>query len=314
MVTEQLPYTDYGATMRQRLGGRVQKLAIDASMGCPNRDGRVGYGGCTFCLNEAFSPAYCREATTITEQIEQGITFHSARRRKADKYLAYLQSGSNTYNDAEHLEEIYSEALTHPAISGIIIGTRPDCISSEILDLLEQISKHHYIAVEYGIESTIESTLSHVNRGHTFAQASEAIALTRERNIECGAHFILGLPNETREQIIGHTEQINSLDIQSIKFHQLQIYRNTAMATEWTEHPERFHLTRGITAEEYASLIVDILRRLKPSIAIERIASTAPHHLLLHSPLKGVRPDRLKKMVIEQMRALGDTQGDLLGQ
>ena len=314
MTSEQLPYTDYGGVMRKRLGGRVQKLAIDASMGCPNRDGRVAHGGCTFCLNEAFSPSYCREATNITEQIERGIAFHTARRRHGDQYLAYLQSGSNTYNDIECLEKIYQEALSHPAISGIIIGTRPDCISYEILNLLEHISKHHFLAIEYGIESTLESTLRHVNRGHTFAQAVEAIALTRERNIECGAHFILGLPNETREQIIGHTKQINSLDIQSIKFHQLQIYRNTAMATEWAEHPERFHLTRGITAEEYTSLIVDILRRLKPSIAIERIASTAPRHLLLHSPLKGVRPDRLKEMVIEQMQALGATQGDLLGQ
>ena len=312
MVTEQLPYTDYGATMRQRLGGRVQKLAIDASMGCPNRDGRVGHGGCTFCLNEAFSPAYCREATTITEQIERGIAFHLARHRVADKYLAYLQSGSNTYNNIERLEEIYSEALAHPAITGIIIGTRPDCISSEILDLLDYFSNRYYIAIEYGIESTSDATLGHVNRGHTFTQASEAITLTRGRNIECGAHFILGLPNETREQIIAHTEQINTLDLQSIKFHQLQIYRNTAMAKEWTEHPERFLFAQGATAEDYSSLIVDILRRLNPSIAIERIASVAPHHLLLHSPLKGVRPDQLKTMVIEQMRTLGATQGDLI--
>lgn len=312
MSTEQLPYTDYGRTMRQHLGGRVQKLAIDASMGCPNRDGRVGHGGCTFCLNEAFSPTYCREAKSITEQIEQGIAFHTARHREANKYLAYFQSGSNTYNSIEHLEELYSEALNHPAISGIIIGTRPDCINSEILNLLEHITKRYFVAVEYGVESTLDTTLTHVNRGHTFAQAHEAIALTRERNIECGAHFILGLPNETREQIVAHTEQINRLDIQSIKLHQLQIYRNTLMAKEWEEHPERFLFTQEITVEDYASLIVDILRRLKPSIAIERIASVAPQHLLIHSPLRGVRPDMLKTMVVERMRALKALQGDLM--
>lgn len=312
MPTEQLPYTDYGRTMRQHLGGRVQKLAIDASMGCPNRDGRVGHGGCTFCLNEAFSPTYCREAKSITEQIEQGIAFHTARRREANKYLAYFQSGSNTYNSIEHLEELYSEALNHPAISGIIIGTRPDCINSEILNLLEYITKRYFVAVEYGVESTLDTTLTHVNRGHTFAQAHEAIALTRERNIECGAHFILGLPNERREQIVAHTERINTLDIQSIKFHQLQIYRNTPMAKEWEEHPERFLFTQEITTEDYASLIVDILRRLKPSIAIERIASVAPQHLLIHSPLRGVRPDMLKTIVVERMRALKASQGDLM--
>ena len=311
MSSEQLPYTDYGGVMRKRLGGRVQKLAIDAAISCPNRDGGVAYGGCTFCLNEAFSPSYCREATSITEQIERGIAFHKARRREGDIYLAYLQSGSNTYGDIDHLERIYNETLTHPAISGIIIGTRPDCISSEILDILEHISKQYFVSIEYGIESTSDATLTHVNRGHNFAQACEAIALTRERNIECGAHFILGLPNETREQIVAHTEQINRLDIQSIKFHQLQIYRNTAMAKEWEMHPERFLFAQGTTAEEYTSLIVEIIRHLKPSIAIERIASVAPHHLLLHSPLKGVRPDTLREMVISKMRALGATQGDL---
>ena len=311
MTSEQLPYTDYGGVMRKRLGGRVQKLAIDASMGCPNRDGRVAHGGCTFCLNEAFSPSYCREATSITEQIERGIAFHTARHRHGDQYLAYLQSGSNTYNDIERLEKIYHEALSHPAISGIIIGTRPDCISSEILNLLEHISKRHFLAIEFGIESTLESTLRHVNRGHTFAQAVEAITLTRERGIECGAHFILGLPLETREQIVAHTDQINSLDIQSIKLHQLQRYRNTHMADEWRKHPERFALN-NTTAEDYATLVVDILRRLRPTIAIERIASVAPQHLLLYSPLKGVRPDMLKTMVVEQMRRVNATQGDLL--
>ena len=311
MTSEQLPYTDYGGVMRKRLGGRVQKLAIDASMGCPNRDGRVAHGGCTFCLNEAFSPSYCRETTSITEQIERGIAFHTARHRHGDQYLAYLQSGSNTYNDIERLEKIYHEALSHPAISGIIIGTRPDCISSEILNLLEHISKRHFLAIEFGIESTLESTLRHVNRGHTFAQAVEAITLTRERGIECGAHFILGLPLETREQIVAHTDQINSLDIQSIKLHQLQIYRNTHMADEWRKHPERFALN-NTTAEDYATLVVDILRRLRPTIAIERIASVAPQHLLLYSPLKGVRPDMLKTMVVEQMRRVNATQGDLL--
>ncbi len=313
MTTEQLPYNDYGGVMRKRLGGRVQKLAIDASMGCPNRDGRVAHGGCTFCLNEAFSPAYCRQAQSITEQIERGIEFHRQRRRHGDIYLAYFQSGSNTYGDVGHLARLYNEALSHPAISGIIIGTRPDCISSETLDLLEHISTHHFVSIEYGIESTSESTLAHVNRGHSFAQACDAIAKTRERGIECGAHFILGLPNETREQIVAQTELINTLDIQSIKFHQLQIYRNTPIATEWSEHPERFLFAKETSAEEYSSLIVDILRRLRPTIAIERIASVAPHHLLLHSPLKGVRPDTLREMVVKRMLSLGATQGDLIG-
>jgi radical SAM protein (TIGR01212 family) len=312
MSSEQLPYTDYGGVMRKRLGGRVQKLAIDAAISCPNRDGGVAYGGCTFCLNEAFSPSYCRESTSITEQIERGIAFHKARRREGDIYLAYLQSGSNTYGDIDHLERIYHETLTHPAISGIIIGTRPDCISSEILDILEHISKQYFVSIEYGIESTSDATLTHVNRGHTFAQARDTVALTRERNIECGAHFILGLPNETREQIVAHTEQINRLDIQSIKFHQLQIYRNTGMAREWQAHPERFPFANNFDTDNYVELMVDIIRHLDPSIAVERFASTAPRQLLLHSPLCGVRMDQLRNQLIEKMHMLGATQGDRL--
>ena len=312
MITEQLPYTDYGRMIRKRLGGRVQKLSIEASMSCPNRDGRIAHGGCTFCLNEAFSPAYCREAKSITEQIEQGIKFHAVRHRHGDRYLAYFQSGSNTYNSIGNLERLYNEALSHPAISGIIIGTRPDCISSEILDLLEYFSTRNFVCIEYGIESTKEETLKHINRGHSYAQAQQAVALTRERGIECGAHLILGLHNESREEIIAHTTQLNTLDLQSIKLHQLQIYRNTPMAKEWTEHPERFLFADTISTEEYASLIIEFLRHLKSSIAIERMASVAPRHLLLHSPLRGVRPDRLRELIIKQMRTMGDTQGDLI--
>ena len=310
MITEQLPYTDYGGVIRKRLGGRVQKLSIDASMSCPNRDGRIAHGGCTFCLNEAFSPAYCREAKSITEQIEQSIKFHTARHRHGDRYLAYFQSGSNTYNSIGNLECLYNEALSHPAISGIIIGTRPDCISSEILDLLADISTRKYVAVEYGIESTLDSTLHHVNRGHTFADAQHATLATRERNIDVGAHFILGLPGESREHLVMQTSAINSLNLSFVKFHQLQIYHNTAIATEWQRHPERFALN-SITAEEYTSLIVDIIRRLDTSICIERFASLAPRNLILHSPLGGVRIDLLREMIIKQMHSLNARQGDL---
>lgn len=305
-----LPFNDYGRFMRQRLGGRIQKIAIDAAMSCPNRDGTIAHGGCTFCLNEAFSPTYCRTAHSITEQIEQGIAFHTSRGRHAEHYIAYLQSGTNTHADIDTLQKIYLDAISHPRISGIIIGTRPDCISSEILDLLADIATHKYIAVEYGIESTLDSTLHHVNRGHTFADAQHATLATRERNIDVGAHFILGLPGESREHLVMQTSAINSLHLSFVKFHQLQIYHNTAIATEWQRHPERFALN-NITVEEYASLIVEIIRRLDSSICVERFASLAPRNLILHSPLGGVRIDSLREMIIKQMHSLNATQGDL---
>lgn len=310
MEHHELPYNDYGMAMRRRLGGRVQKLAIDAAMSCPNRDGRVARGGCTFCLNEAFSPSYCRTSTSITEQIERGIAFHNARRRHGDIYLAYLQSGTNTNATTDRLEDIYHEALSHPRISGLVIGTRPDCISSDILNLLDYFSRRYYIAIEYGIESTYDTTLSRVNRGHDFACAQRAVELTRHHNIDIGAHFIIGLPGESREQIIAQTERINALDINFVKFHQLQIYHSTPMATEWIEHPERFLFNHGDNSEEYLSLIIDILRRLSPDIAIERFASTAPRDLLLHSPLGGARMDTLRTRLIREMHAIGAIQGD----
>lgn len=310
-MSTMLPFNDYGNAMRQRLGGRVQKLAIDAALSCPNRDGTIAHGGCTFCLNEAFSPAYCRTAHTITEQIDQGIAFHASRGRSAEYYIAYFQSGTNTHASIDTLRKIYYEAVNHPKISGIIIGTRPDCISSEILDLLADIATHKYVAVEYGIESTLDSTLHHVNRGHTFADAEHAVELTRQRNIDVGAHFILGLPGESREHLVRQTKAINTLGLNFIKFHQLQIYRSTAMASEWLLHPERFALN-NITAEEYVELVVEIIRRLDPAIAIERFASQAPRNLLLHSPLGGVRIDTLRTMIISKMSATNATQGDLI--
>ena len=308
---EQLPYNDYGSTMRRKLGGRVQKLSIDAGFSCPNRDGKVGYNGCTFCLGEAFSPSYCREASTITQQIERALRFHSARDRRADYYLAYFQSNTNTYADVEHLEKLYFEALSHPAISGIIIGTRPDCITSDILQLLEQIAQSKYVAVEYGIESVYDATLSHVNRGHDFSAAINAVTQTKATGIDVGAHFILGLPNETTADIINGIHQINALGIDFIKFHQLQIYRNTPLEREWREHPERFMFSHDFDAEAYATLLVEIIRRLDPRIAIERLASQAPRNLIAHSPLGGIRPHELREMVIAKMTGQNLRQGDL---
>ena len=308
---EQLPYNDYGSTMRRKLGGRVQKLSIDAGFSCPNRDGKVGYNGCTFCLGEAFSPSYCREASTITQQIERALRFHLARDRRADYYLAYFQSNTNTYADVEHLEKLYFEALSHPAISGIIIGTRPDCITSDILQLLEHIAQSKYVAVEYGIESVYDATLSHVNRGHDFSAAINAVTQTKATGIDVGAHFILGLPNETTADIINGIRHINALGIDFIKFHQLQIYRNTPLEREWREHPERFMFSHDFDAEAYATLLVDIIRRLDPRIAIERLASQAPRNLIAHSPLGGIRPHELREMVIAKMTGQNLRQGDV---
>lgn len=307
-----LPYNDYGSTMRRRLGGRVQKLAIDAHLGCPHRNAESNKGGCTFCLGEAFTPSYCNTQHSITEQINSAIEFHTSRNRSADKYLAYFQAGTNTFADTDTLNRLYSEALAHPEIDGIIIGTRPDCISSEILDLLEDFSHNYYVAVEYGIESTSDVILRHVNRGHDYATAVQAVAATKARNIDVGAHFILGLPYETREEILAQTATINALNLDFVKFHQLQIYQNTPMAEEWAQHKERFLFAKDFDVDRYVELMVDIVRRIVPTIAIERFASQAPRHLIINSPLGGIRMDALKNRIVNRLTSLNATQGDLL--
>ena len=306
------PLTDYGKRLRERLGGRAQKLSIDAHLGCPNRDGTLSYGGCTFCLGDAFSPAYCRAARSITEQIDFGIAFHARRRRTASNYIAYFQAGTNTYAPIEQLERLYNEALSHPAISGIIIGTRPDCISSEKLDLLEYLAHKKYVAVEYGIESVYDSTLRRINRHHDFATAREAVSQTKERNIDCGAHFILGLPGESRDDIVEATVQINALGIDTIKFHQLQIYRSTPLVELWHDHPEEFLFGSNFGVDSDVELLIDILRRLDANIAVERIASSSPRHLTEYSPLGGIRPDILRQRLVERMNSLNAGQGDML--
>ena len=312
-MSPEAPFLEYGKVMRKRFGGRIQKLAIDAGLSCPNRDGRVGFKGCTFCLNEAFSPSYCRECNSLYKQIDRALDFHHVRNRKADHYIAYLQSGSNTYADSDTLSKIYNEILSHPRISGLIIGTRPDCINSEILDILEYLSHKTYIAVEYGIESVYDTTLTHVNRGHNFQCTIDAIAQSKARGLDIGGHFILGLPNESRNDIIAGIHKINSLGLDFIKFHQLQIYRETAMASEFANHPERFIFANNFNSEDYTTLLCDAIRHLDPTIAIERLSSLAPRKLLVHSPLHGIRPDQLRNSLIAKMHTLNATQGDLIG-
>ena len=312
MHRSELPYNDYGSAMRRRMGGRVQKLAIDAHLGCPHREAESGKGGCTFCLGEAFTPSYCQTQQSITEQINAAINFHLSRRRTADRYLGYFQAGTNTFAPLERLKTLYEEALAHPKIEGIIIGTRPDCISSEILDYLEYLSHRHYVAVEYGIEATKDDILRHVNRGHDFATAVEAVAATRARGIDVGAHFILGLPYQSREDILTQMADINALNLNFVKFHQLQVYRDTPLAKEWSEHPERFLFAQEFGVEEYVELMVDVVRRLDSKVTIERFASQAPRSLILCSPLGGIRMDALKARIAERLNALNAKQGDLL--
>ena len=302
------PYNSYSAYFRARFGERVQKVAINAGFTCPNRDGRVGVGGCTFCNNEAFTPSYCKAVKSITQQIDEGIEFHQRRYRNASRYLAYFQSFSNTYAPLEVLRERYSEALSHEGVVGLVIGTRPDCVSEEILDYLAELAKEHYITVEYGIESCYDDTLLRINRGHDFACAERAVKMSAERGLAVGAHFVLGLPGESDKMILEQVERINALPLTTIKFHQLQVFRGTAMEREYDEYPEHF---RFWELDEYLDLMVEILRRLRPDIVVERFASEAPPRYHHGRNWGLIRNETLWSMFEQKLKERGAYQGEL---
>ena len=267
------PYNSYAAYFRRLFGSRVQKVAINAGFTCPNRDGKISTGGCTFCNNSAFTPSYCQPIKSVSEQIAEGIEFHRRRYRTASRYLAYFQSFSNTYAPLEQLQEIYSQALENPLVAGIVVGTRPDCVDEQKLDYFAELARTHYVALEYGIESCNDAVLAAVNRGHDYSQAVKAVEMTAKRGIHCGAHFILGLPGQSDEELIAQTDKINALPLTTVKFHQLQVFRGTTMAEQYDANPEEF---RFWEVEEYIELFSEILARLRPDIVVERFASEAP--------------------------------------
>lgn len=304
---DERPYNSYSAHFRRLFGGRVQKVSVDAGFSCPNRDGRTGTGGCTFCINGAFTPSYCMPSKSIAQQIDEGIDFHRRRYRSAGEYIVYFQAYSNTYGSVEHLRRLYVEALSHHAVRGLVIGTRPDCIDEERLDLLSELSRDKYIAVEYGIESCDDDVLRAVNRGHDFAAARRAVEMTAARGLPVGAHFIIGFPGESDGQIISQTDIINSLPLTSVKFHQLQVFRGTAMAEEYDRDPSRFPFR---TPEEYIDLIIEVVRRLRPDIVLERFASEAPPRYHHGRNWGLLRNETLWSMFEKRLLALGAYQSE----
>ena len=270
-------YLNYNTILKSEFSERVQKISVNAGFTCPNRDGSKGTGGCTYCNNQSFSPGYAKPIKSVTEQIEEGIAFFH-HKYEAQKYLAYFQSYTNTYDKLENLTRIYEEALKNPKIAGIVVGTRPDCVSYELLDYFTELSKRYYVMIEYGIESTCDNTLQLINRGHDYANAEVAIRKTAGKGLRTAAHLILGLPGENREMILSHADNVSELPLTAIKLHQLQLVKGTVMARQYAENPEMFNM---MTAAEYIELVIDFLERLNPEIAVERFVSQSPEQLLL---------------------------------
>lgn len=271
-------YCSYSDYFKQLFGTRVQKLSIDAGFCCPNRDGTLNTGGCTFCNNDAFNPSYCQPEKSITQQLDEGIEFHEWRYRKAGKYLAYFQAYSNTYAPLEVLKDRYEEALRHEGVVGLVIGTRPDCVDEAKLDYIASLAQRHYVAVEYGIESCYDKTLARIHRGHDYACTVRAVKVTAERGIHCGGHLILGLPGETREEMLAEAEMLSALPLESVKLHQLQILHGSLMAQEWAkgEATAENGWLPPFGLEEYIGLVCDFVERLRPDMVVERFAGEVP--------------------------------------
>ena len=301
-------FNAYSNYFRGLYGNRVQKLSIDAGFTCPNRDGSKGIGGCTYCSNDAFNPSYCEPAKSVTQQIEEGISFHMRRYRRADKYLAYFQAFSNTYAPLETLKKLYEEALAYPGVIGLVIGTRPDCVDEEKLQYFKVLSGGYYLALEYGIESCYNKTLKRINRGHTFEEAEKVVRDTAALGINTGAHFILGLPGESREEMLAEADIISGLPLSTVKFHQLQIIRGTMMEQEYRENPEAFQL---FTWDEYLGFFIKFLERLNPSIVVERFTGEAPPRFLTGPSWGKKRTDQIVNLIEKRLEELETWQGRL---
>ena len=297
-------YYDYGTWSRHRFPFRVQKISVDAGFTCPNRDGRISTGGCIYCDNRTFNPAYCQRQDSITQQLEAGKLFF-ARKYPEMKYLAYFQAYTNTYASIDHLRQLYEEALRVEDVVGIVIGTRPDCVSDKLLDYLEDLNRHTFLIVEYGVESAYDETLQRINRGHSFAQSRLAIEKTHQRGILTGAHIILGLPGEDAQENLRQAPVISSLPIDILKIHQMQIIRGTRLAAEFERSP--FHI---YDIDEYIRLIANYIQRLRKGLVLERFVSQSPKELLI-APHWGLKNHEFTDLLNNYLKQHNIHQGDL---
>lgn len=284
----------------------MQKVVVDAGFTCPNRDGTKGVGGCTYCNNDSFNPSYCTPVEPLHSQIARGIRFHHVRYRKAAMFLVYFQPYSNTYAPLDRLKALYQEALEYPGVTGLVIGTRPDCVDDDKLDYLAELAGNHFIQVEYGVESCYDKTLDRINRKHDFALSQEMIRKTKSRGIRTGAHFIFGLPGESTDEMLASAKPISGLNLDSIKFHQLQIVRGTRMEHEFDENPADFH---QFSLEEYVAFIVRFAGLLSPDIVIERFSGEVPPRYLHHNSWALIRYDAVLRLIEAEFERQDTWQG-----
>ncbi|MCM1092986.1 MAG: TIGR01212 family radical SAM protein [Lachnospiraceae bacterium] len=271
-------YKDFSTFLKEYFPGKVQKISINAGFSCPNRDGTIGTGGCSYCNNQTFNPGYCKPDKSVTEQLEEGKAFFG-RKYPEMQYLAYFQAYTSTHGELERLKQLYEEALSVENVVGIIIGTRPDCMDDELLDYLAGLNERAFVLIEYGAESSHNETLRIINRCHTWEQTVDAVMRTTSRGLLTGLHLIMGLPGESREMMLATVDAVSKLPVATVKFHQLQLVRGTVMAHDVLTG--KYDIPR-FSVDEYIELCVEIIKRINPEIAIERFTSQSPDNLLIY--------------------------------
>jgi len=285
---------------RSKFGEPIYKIPLDAGFSCPNRDGTVGTTGCSYCYNPSFSPFSGEPKASISEQLQRG-----KKKKKRARYLAYFQSYTNTHAPLEKLQTLYEEALDDPEVIGLSIATRPDCVSEEIISILEDYARRCHLWVEYGLQSAHDQTLQLINRGHDSSQFVKAVEMTRNRGIYICAHIILGLPGETPEMMLKTIDLLNQLSIDGVKFHHLQIIKNTPLAEEYEKNKIALYENAG----DYIPILCDCLERLSPGIVVHRLASQAASKELLIAPHWPEGAGQIASMVEAELARRGTCQG-----
>jgi len=270
-----LRYYRLGTFFERLFGQRVWKVSVEAGLGCPNRDGTLGTAGCRFCNPASFSPSRRRPPETITEQIRHGAA-RLARRYGAGRFVAYFQPGTNTYAPLERLRACYEEALECPSVVGLIVGTRPDCVADDVLDLLARLARASWVSIELGLQSMHNRSLDWLGRGHDHDASADAVTRARQRRLHVGAHLILGLPTETRDQMIATADELSRLQIDAVKLHNLYVAPDTRLAEDYASG--RLALP---SRDQYVDYVVAFLEHLRPDCVIDRLSSDAPPQYLI---------------------------------
>ncbi len=300
-----LQWNDYSSYIRRTFGQRVQKISVNAGFTCPNRDGKISKEGCIYCTNKSFSPFYCNSDDSISEQLRKGIDFFSPK-YNAQKYLAYFQTYTNTYDNVNALRHKYDEALSVDGVIGLVISTRPDCVNDEIMRLLADYAKEKYVEIEFGLESTKNTALELINRGHTYEQAVDAIMLAQKYGIMSGVHLILGLPYETEDDFYLHAEKISQLPISTLKLHQMQVLKGTRLESLYFENKSLF---ADLSLENYVCIVANFLDMLNPEIIVERLTSESPREMVLYPDWNGRKNFEVSHIVNAFMKKNGMFQG-----